>query len=390
MTRKLTYEAYTVAVVCAIEFEMSAVRYMLDEEHQRLPTLLGDSNRYIFGQLSGHNIVLAWLPGIQGKSAAAVVATNLDRTFPHIKWRFLTGIGGGVPEAHDIRLGDVVVSMPHGQYGGVVQYDLGKDTDGGFTLKGFLSAPPREVINAVCEMKSDHRIKNNQVEYFISAMLEKGNGLDEYRRPPNTLDVLFATDSPHVSGRKTCERCDRERILERQPRKDSTSKIHYGLVASGDRVMRSAVKRDLEVQNLGDDVLCFEMEAAGLATESPYMVIRGISDYADSHKNDAWQLYAAAAAAACTKELLTYLDLVAPTMTSPPPGSSANGPRIRARFSGNGIQNLGSGSVSVGRDMNIGGGGSRRLHSGTGQEKEALRKKRKGKKRKEGNKVNNT
>ncbi|RYP69744.1 hypothetical protein DL769_005195 [Monosporascus sp. CRB-8-3] len=348
-----SYEAYTVAVARAIEFEMSVARYMLEEEHQRLPNMRGDSNGYIFDQLSGHNVVLAWLPGIQGKSAAAIVATNLDRTFPSIKWRFLTGIGGGVPEAHDIRLGDVVVSMPDGRHGGVVQYDLGKDINGGFQLKGFLSGPPTELRNAVWEMKSDHRVKNNKVEQFISAILQRESGLDDYRRPPSAPDVPFATDYQHVSGRDTCEHCDQEGIIKRLPREYSTSKIHYGLIASGDRVMRSAIKRDLEVQNLGDDVLCFEMEAAGLATEFSYIVVRGISDYADSHKNDAWQHYATAAAAACTKEILTYLDPAAPAATSLP-RNNGNDPRIHASFSGSGIQNIGSGNFSVGRDINIG------------------------------------
>jgi hypothetical protein len=105
--------------------------------------------------------------------------------------------------------------------------------------------------------------------------------------------------------------------------------------------MRSAVKRDLEVQNLGD-VLCFEMEAAGLTTEFSSIVIRGISDYAESHKIDAWQHYAAAAAAACTKEVLTYLDIVAPATTSLP-CNNGNGARVSASFSGSGIQNLDSG-----------------------------------------------
>jgi hypothetical protein len=60
-------------------------------------------------------------------------------------------------------------------------------------------------------------------------------------------------------------------------------------------------------QDIGD-ILCFEMEAAGIMTEFPYIIIRGISDYADSYKNDKWQHYAAAAAAGCAKELLSYLD----------------------------------------------------------------------------------
>jgi hypothetical protein len=51
-------------------------------------------------------------------------------------------------------------------------------------------------------------------------------------------------------------------------------------------------------------IMCFEMEAAGLMDTFPCLVIRGISDYADSHKNKEWQEYAAAAAAAYAKELL--------------------------------------------------------------------------------------
>jgi hypothetical protein len=188
---------------------MSAVRYILDKEHQRLPNKPGDPSRYILGRLSSHNTVLAWLPEVQGKSAIVTVATNLDRTFPSIKWRFLASIGGGVPETtHDIRLGNVVVSMPEGTHGGVVQYDLRKDIDGGFRLKGFLSAPPTELTSAILEMKSDHRVKYNKVEYFISAMLQKGSGLDDYRQPPITSDVLFAADYQHVPSRSTCEHCD--------------------------------------------------------------------------------------------------------------------------------------------------------------------------------------
>nr|CEG04875.1 unnamed protein product [Fusarium clavum] len=48
------------------------------------------------------------------------------------------------------------------------------------------------------------------------------------------------------------------------------------------------------------------MEAAGLY-DFPCLVIRGICDYADSHKNKVWQEYAAATAAAFTKELLLYI-----------------------------------------------------------------------------------
>jgi nucleoside phosphorylase len=55
---------------------------------------------------------------------------------------------------------------------------------------------------------------------------------------------------------------------------------------------------------LKNDVLCFEMEAAGLSNHFPCVVIRGICDYADSHKNHQWQGYAAMVAAAYAKDLL--------------------------------------------------------------------------------------
>jgi hypothetical protein len=42
-------------------------------------------------------------------------------------------------------------------------------------------------------------------------------------------------------------------------------------------------------------------------------VIRGVCDYADSHKNDAWHPYAAMTAAAYAKEFLYY---VSPTQAS--------------------------------------------------------------------------
>ena len=310
------HEDYTVAIICAIGFEMSAVRYMLDREHPRLKPRPGDSNMYVLGELSGHNVALACLPGTQGKGAAATVTTNIERTFPSIKWRFLVGIGGGVPsDEHDIRLGDVVVSMPEGQYGGVVQYDLGKDLDDGFRLKGFLLPPPAMIRGAVELMRSDHLVADNKLDTYLSQMFHRGSRLSIYQRP-SRQDVLFDANYPHVAG-PACNNCDLSKTVNRQPRPSEGSMVHYGLIASGDRVMRSAVNRGVVAGSVGD-ILCFEMEAAGIATEFPCIIIRGVSDYADSHKNDAWQHYAAAAAAATAKELLSYVPAEQPCNDAAP------------------------------------------------------------------------
>ncbi|UKZ78204.1 hypothetical protein TrVFT333_005939 [Trichoderma virens FT-333] len=154
----MSYERYTVAV--------NTLAFSKNREISML-TLLGD--------LHGHNIVLACLPGSQGKGSAATVANNLARTFPAITLRFLVGIGGGVPsERNGIRLGDVVVSMPNEEYGSVVQYGPGKETDGGFVLKGFLWPPPPLLRSAVENMRSDHLVSDNRIEELVALMLQKG------------------------------------------------------------------------------------------------------------------------------------------------------------------------------------------------------------------------
>ncbi len=70
-----------------------------------------------------HNIVIACLPkGKLGTNSAATVATQMVGTFPSIKIGLMVGIGGGIPPK--VRLGDVVVSTPVGQFPGVVQMGL--------------------------------------------------------------------------------------------------------------------------------------------------------------------------------------------------------------------------------------------------------------------------
>jgi nucleoside phosphorylase len=289
---------------------MSAVRNMLDEEHAELPPEKGDPNGYLYGKMSEHNVVVGWLPqGSQGIGAAATVTAHMQRSFPACQIRLLVGIGSGVPSrANDIRLGDAVIGMPSGIHGGVVQYDLGKETTAGFERKGYLAAPPTAWRTAVVKMQSDHRREPNKIVDLIKAMLQKYPRLKgTYSRPDPKTDVLFEPESIHEHKEPTCGKCEKERVISRDARPSgSPPAIFYGLIASGNRVMKNAVERDRISANEGD-VLCFEMEAAGPMNEFPCIVIRAVADYADSHKNDHFHGYAAATAAACAKELLTYI-----------------------------------------------------------------------------------
>ena len=308
--RRLNHSAYTVALVCPLEVEMSAARYMLDEEHERLPKDKHDTNSYVLGKLSGHNVVIASLPeGSQGTVSAATVAIHLARTFPSIELRLLVGIGGGVPsEKNDIRLGDVVVSTPVGTSSGVIEYDLGKQTTMGFERKGFLCPSPTEWRTVITNMKSDHRTIPHRIGEFLSEMLQKYPQLTEYQRPPPEKDILFQPDYEHDRKEATCANCDKNRSVDR-PRRPAPEEpvVFYGLIASGNRVMKDATERDKLSKDSGG-AICFEMEAAGLMNDFRCIVIRGISDYSDSHKNDDWHAYSAAVAAGFAKEILSYVD----------------------------------------------------------------------------------
>ncbi|KAJ5655363.1 hypothetical protein N7507_007313 [Penicillium longicatenatum] len=102
--------------------------------------------------------------------------------------------------------------------------------------------------------------------------------------------------------KQPCPGCNQLRLIPRQPRATTDPIIHYGTIGSADQVMRHGITRD--AMRKKHQILCFEMEAAGLMNDFPCLVIRGICDYSDTHKHKLWQRYAAATAAAYAKELL--------------------------------------------------------------------------------------
>ncbi|GFF48126.1 hypothetical protein IFM46972_08472 [Aspergillus udagawae] len=230
----------------------------------------------------------------------------MKTTFPSIRYALVVGIGGGAPSfEHDIRLGDVVVSKPTADYGGVIQYDYGKALVGSrFQRTGTLNKPLMVLLNAIAELDSRYQRKEGRIDKFLSAVLASSSvGTEFFVRPHDQEDLLFWSDYCHADEPKPCNACDRSQLLGRLSRQVAHPFIHYGTVASGNQVMKDGNKRQQLAET--DQILCFEMEAAGVMDQIPSLVIRGICDYADSHKNKKWQSYAAGVAAAYGKELLS-------------------------------------------------------------------------------------
>lgn len=294
-THALKHEQYKIAIICALSEELMAVRALFDDTHQDLPQHENDTNTYALGVLGNHNVVAACLPCEEyGMNAASKVASDMEKSFPAVKLYFVVGIGGGVPsEKHDIRLGDIVVST------GVIQHDIGKIVQRDCKFEGtrIIQRPARSLMTAISLIRSDPSLRHNYLDPHIQHIV---NLRPEYKSPGEDLDRLFPPHSRHIDGQKTCRNCKGPEI-PKNPR-PAGPHVHYGLIASGNQVIKDARARD----QMGAEmkVLCFEMEGAGVMTTGQCLIIRGICDYADSHKNDEWHNYAAATAAAYTKVFL--------------------------------------------------------------------------------------
>ncbi|KAM3547325.1 hypothetical protein ARSEF4850_010091, partial [Beauveria asiatica] len=272
---------------------------MLDDIHESLPHSSKDSNTYTLGNIGKHNIVVACLPfGQYGTNNAATVGNNIFRSFPCIQIGLVVGVAGGVPQKDDIRLGDVVVGKH------VVQYDLVKTVgDGQFHRIGTPRIPPHSLLTAVAKLQAVHESEPSKIPSILSAMVAKSSLMTRYGYPGASQDGLFDSEYEHDKSMTSCERCDVSRQLKRPVRINNDPKVHHGNIGSGNQVIKHGATRDRLAQEL--DLLCFEMEGAGLVDIFPCLVIRGICDYADSHKSKQWQPYAASTAAAYAKELLS-------------------------------------------------------------------------------------
>lgn len=311
-------DLYTVGWIAALPLERAAAIAMLDEKHGKPVDFVqphNDTNSYTWGHIGEHNVVIASLAaGVYGTTSAASTALPMLSSFPQIRIGLLVGIGAGIArpdQGRDIRLGDIVVSQPDGRSGGVVQYDLGKAKSGQRReRRGLLNSPPEVLLKALANLQAQHELEPCRVPDFLKEMVECYPKLAKskhgYVHQGFQSDRLFLSTYEHVGG-ADCRNCDPNEEIQREKRDSDEPEIHYGIIASGNTLIKDAATRDRIVEEIEEDCICFEMEAAGLMNSFPCLVIRGICDYADSHKNDRWQRYAAATAAAYGKEFLEYV-----------------------------------------------------------------------------------
>ncbi|OGM49154.1 kinesin light chain [Aspergillus bombycis] len=321
---------FNIAIFCALPIEADAVTELFDEiyDHQygKHPS---DTNSYTVGKIWTHNVVLCHMPGM-GKVSASSVAAHMKSSYTEVRLALVVGICGGVPvlpsSETPIFLGDVIISNA------VVQYDYGRQYPDGIQRRQGVTQTlgrPNQEIRGLQNLLETHRARNNLQNDIIQHLegLEQSRPIWKY--PGNTCDVLFGASNHHKhhrqaasveclcfntgtpgqicqeAQRSSCDSlgCDEKGIIRRRPDMHTTTpSVHIGTIASGDMVMKSGEHRDRLAND--DSVAGFDMEGAGVWDALPCIIIKGVCDYADSHKDKRWQAYAAATGAASAKAFL--------------------------------------------------------------------------------------
>ncbi|KAL7928954.1 hypothetical protein V8C35DRAFT_284838 [Trichoderma chlorosporum] len=332
-------EDFEVAVICALPLEYDAVVLLFDEfwdnDGDTFGRAAGDNNTYTTGRIGKHDVVLALLPHM-GKARAAAAAASLRSSYGALRLVILAGICGGVPRngQYEMFLGDVIISR------NVIQYDFGRQYPNKFIRKDTVEDNLRKHDNnirsflAKLDTDSEQDKLRQKAVHFLNQLQDKTTShQSRYKYPGIAQDKLFEPNYRHKhhhsavcvcnNGSETsdtacdaaltssCEDlgCDEEYLVKRsrpeaknKQNKPQEPAIYIGTVASGDAVMKSGEDRDRIAREEG--VIAFEMEGAGAWEEVPCIVVKGICDYADCHKNKLWQHFAAATAASACKAML--------------------------------------------------------------------------------------
>lgn len=307
------------AICTALSKELAACRLILDDPAPVNPASADDGNQYWCGTLPSradglpHQVLLTSLAKM-GNNVSSAAVTNLVRSFPSVEYILMVGIAGGVPDprsaASHVRLGDVVVSNEKG----VLQYDNVKRTSDHIEIRDNSPKPGAALIAAAKALESDFDLGRHPWE----AHLNKAECSYNFQRPAPETDVLHdardqANQIPHPKD-------------PWRDRHSTSPRIHLAAIGSANTLLKNAALRDRLRDEHG--VRAIEMEGSGTADAAwsarrDYLVIRGICDYCDTHKNDDWQRYAALVAAAYARALIENLPYYSPR-PSYDPGSIRN------------------------------------------------------------------
>jgi hypothetical protein len=169
VTRGLTHKDYTVGWICALPIESVAAQAMLDERHNTLPSHPHGQNAYALWRIGNHNIVIACPPKYQiSTNSVAVVSTTMRFSFPSIRFGFMVGIGGGVPNISK-KIMDNVDNLLMSQQVLASAYRGGLVSHPNDTRTRMASAPasPQTISASAVSPRSSHRPRKRKPEHDL-------------------------------------------------------------------------------------------------------------------------------------------------------------------------------------------------------------------------------
>lgn len=298
-------ESYKIGIITVLLDEFITMREMLTNAKTAIFPGKGAGHQFTVGTIHAfgggeHKVVLAQTMG-DGNNKAAIRASKLIEHFPNLNVILMVGIAGGTPLIMDdfppncedvinehVRLGDIVVSNS------IVQFDYIKNKFNKIELKGENIPPSAELMQA---KQTLDRSNEHPWEKYIMEAIDVLS--DKFKRPDVSTDILYDYDGNPIA----------------HPIDDNRNQFPYvfsGKIASSNSVLKNPKKRDQLKRDY--KVFAVEMEGAGIADATwenniGYYVVRGISDYCDSRKNNRWHKYASLVAAAYTRALIEKIPM---------------------------------------------------------------------------------
>ena len=284
-------------IITALPEEFAAMRSFTDDPQRA--NVEGDRADYIVGTMPSadrgraHTVALTILSET-GNDAAASACTNLLRSYRSVRCLVMAGIAAGVPDPgrpdRHVRLGDIVVAR------GIAEYDRVRENDDGPASRRSFPPPSSLLERRARLLQAGEMTGDRPWEDLLAGQTRR---FPRFSRPPASTDVLYSSDGSDSQLQHP--------DMALSGHRPGQPKVHSGLIASGDRSLRSARKRDDIAASY--DVLAIEMEGKGIGNTGLYegvewFTVRGISDYGDRHVTPAWRSYASMAAAAYVRALL--------------------------------------------------------------------------------------
>lgn len=310
---------YTIALFCVTEEEGQLVRAILDRRHEAPRDLHTYSGTYYaYGEIDGrhgvhHVVVIRSRKAGKAALMTAAAKDSLKSNFPNLEHAFVIGISGGLSRpgsAKSVYKGDVVVAKSVYGKDAIIEYDLA-------VMRSSFDAQPKDHADkTTAELDScfdrwyeDYKDgKNESVQTILESLVERD---EEYYAPDAENDFRFLPEQTHRGEQGDCSGCRRfySGGRARKTQKQGNCyplRVHRGMVLTGSSLIRSTHERE-RITSIYPEALCVDMESAVLMDSWHPLIIRGISDYADSHYDYDWVSYASATAAAVAKSIIQTL-----------------------------------------------------------------------------------